>query len=160
MGTTTFTGPIKAGDILYTTGTTPGTDIANVGYTVMAQSADFTQAASTGQGAGVYKTNIVIPAGSQILSMNVLKTTAWTGNATTINFGSNATATQLAVASDNNLASTLGITAIIPGDDATRVGNWKDVGTTDIQVYAKSTNTGNGVGVLTVTYLQARDLTA
>jgi hypothetical protein len=159
MGTTTFTGPIKAGDILYTTGTTPGDDIANVGFVVMAQSATVNQATNVGS-AGVYKTNIVIPAGSQILSMNVLKTTAWDGAATTINFGSNATATQLAVAGDNNLASTLGITAIIPGNDATRVGNWKDVGTTDIQVYAKSTNTGNGAGILTVTYIQANNLTA
>jgi len=159
MGTTTFTGPIKAGDVLYTTGTTPGTDIANVGYAVMAQSAALDQATNVGS-AGVYKTNIVIPAGSQILTMDVLKTTAWDGAATTINFGSNATATQLAVAGDNNLASTLGITAIIPGNDATRVGNWKDVGTTDIQVYAKSTNTGNGAGILTVTYIQANNLTA
>lgn len=159
MGTTTFTGPIKAGDILNTTGTTPGTDIANVGYTVMAQSAPVTQAASAGQGAGVYKTNIVIPAGSQILSMSVLKTTAWSGAANTVNVGTNATATQLAVAADNDLSTTLGISAIIPGNDATRVGNWKDVGTTDVQIYTKSTNTGNGVGVLTVTYLQARDLT-
>jgi hypothetical protein len=159
MGTTTFTGPIKAGDVLYTTGTTPGTDVANVGYVVMAQSAEVDQATNVGS-AGVYKTDIVIPAGSQILTMEVLKTTAWDGAATTINFGSNATATQLAVAGDNNLASTLGITAIIPGNDATRVENWKDVGTTDIQVYAKSTNTGNGVGYLTVTYLQARNLTA
>ncbi len=159
MGTTTFTGPIKAGDILYTTGTTPGTDIANVGYTVMAQSAPVTQAASTGQGAGVYKTDIVIPAGSQILSVAVNKSVAWSGNATTINVGSNATATQLAVAADNDLSTTVGISAIVPGDNATRAGNWKDVGTTDVQIWTKSTNTGNGVGVLTVTYLQARDLT-
>lgn len=159
MGTTTFTGPIKAGDILYTTGTTPGTDIANVGFTVMAQSAPVTQAASSGQGAGVYKTDISIPAGSQILSIAVNKSVAWTGNATTINVGSNATATQLAVAADNDLSNTVGISAIIPGDNATRAGNWLDVGTTDIQIWTKSTNTGNGVGVLTVTYLQARDLT-
>jgi len=160
MGTTTFTGPVKAGNILNTTGTTPGTDIANVGYTVMAQSAPVTQAASAGQGTGVYKTDIVIPANSQILSVSVLKTTAWSGNATTINVGSNATATQLAVAADNDLSTTLGISSVIPGNDATRVGNWKDVGTTDIQIYTKSTNTGTGVGILTVTYLQANNLTA
>lgn len=159
MGTTTFTGPIKAGDILYTTGTTPGTDMANVGYTVMAQSATVNQATNAGS-AGVYKTNIVIPANSQILSIAVNKSVAWTGNATTINVGSNATATQLAVASDNDLSSTVGISNIIPGNDATRAGNWKDVGTTDIQIWTKSTNTGNGVGVLTVTYVQANNLTA
>ena len=52
MGTTTFTGPIKAGDVLDTTGTTPGL-IKNVGFCVMAQTAPITQAgtataASTG----------------------------------------------------------------------------------------------------------------
>lgn len=158
MGKTTFTGPITAGDILYTTGTTVGKDVANVGYTVMAQSAPVTQAASAGQGAGVYKTNIVVPAGSQIVSIKVFKTTAWSGNATTINIGSNATATQLAVAADNDLSTTAGLKDIIPGDDATRTGKWIDVGTTDIQIWTKSTNTGNGVGVLTVTYLQAAGL--
>jgi len=44
MGTTTFTGPIKAGDILNTSGTTLGDDVANVGFVVMAQSAPVTQA--------------------------------------------------------------------------------------------------------------------
>ena len=159
MGTTTFTGPIKAGDILYTTGTTPGDDIANVGYTVMAQSAPVTQAASTGQSAGVYKTDIVIPAGSQILTMAVNESVAWSGVATTINVGTNATATQLAIASENDVGNTVGISSIIPGNSATRTGLWKNVGTTDIQIWTKSTNTGNGVGVMTVTYLQARDLT-
>ena len=54
---------------------------------------------------------------------------------------------------------TLGISAIIPGDNATRVGVWKDVGTSDVQIFALSTNTGTGVGIITVTYVQARDLT-
>ena len=39
MGASTFSGPIKAGDIFNTTGTTVGTDVANVGYVTMAQSA-------------------------------------------------------------------------------------------------------------------------
>jgi len=38
MATSTFSGPIKAGDIFYTTGTTVGTNVANVGYVTMAQS--------------------------------------------------------------------------------------------------------------------------
>ena len=37
MGTTTFSGPIRAGNIRNTTGTVVGTDIANVGYVVMTQ---------------------------------------------------------------------------------------------------------------------------
>jgi hypothetical protein len=159
MGMTTFTGPITAGNILDTTGTTVGTDIANVGYVVMSQSATVNQATNVAV-AGVYKTNIVIPAGSQILSVSVFKTTAWSGVAQTINVGTNTTATQLAVAADNNLSTTLGVTSIIPGDDATRTGNWIDVGTSDVQIYTKSTNTGTGVGTIVVTYAQARDLTA
>ena len=154
MGTTTFTGPITAGNILYTTGTTVGTDVKNVGYVVMAQSAAVTQATNVGS-AGVYKTNVVIPAGSQIISINIFATVAWSGAAQTINVGTNSTATQLAVAADNSLSTTAGLKTIIPGDDATRTGKWIDVGTSDIQIYTKSTNTGNGVGVITVTYAQA-----
>ncbi len=37
MGTTTFSGPIKAGTIKETTGTTVGTDMKNTGQVVMAQ---------------------------------------------------------------------------------------------------------------------------
>lgn len=158
MGTTTFTGPIKAGDVLNTTGTTVG-NIANVGFVIMAQSAPVTQATNAGS-AGLYKTNIVIPKNSQILTISILKTTAWSGAAQTINIGTSATATELAVAADNDLSTTLGIKDIIPGDDATRVGKWKDVGTSDVQIYALSTNTGDGVGIITVTYIQANNLTA
>jgi len=157
MGTTTFTGPVRAGNVLYTTGTSVGS-IANVGYVVMSQSAPVAQATNVAV-AGLYKTNIVIPAGSQILSISVLKTTAWSGVADTINVGTNATATQIAVAADNDLGATLGISAIIPGDSSARSLVWKDVGTSDVQIFTLSTNTGNGVGVLTVTYVQARDLT-
>ena len=157
MGTTTFTGPVKAGNVLNTTGTTVGS-IANVGFVVMSQSAAVNQATNVAV-SGLYKTNIVIPAGSQILSVSVLKTVVWSGAATTVNVGTDATATQIAVAADNDLSTTLGISAIIPGDDATRVGVWKDVGTADVQIFVLSTNTGTGVGILTVTYAQARDLT-
>jgi hypothetical protein len=158
MGTTTFTGPITAGDILYTTGTTVGDDVANVGYVVMSQSAAFTQATNISS-AGVYKTTIVIPAGSRIISVIATVTTAWSGAAKTINVGTDSTATQLAVAADNDFSTTVGNKSIIPGDNATRAGLWIDVGTSDVQIYTKSTNTGNGVGVLTVNYAQALNLT-
>ena len=39
MGTTTFSGPIKAGPLRETTGTTVGTDVQNTGFVIMAQSA-------------------------------------------------------------------------------------------------------------------------
>jgi len=86
MGTTTFTGPIKAGNILNTSGTTIGTDVTNVGYVIMSQSATVNQATNVSS-AGVYKTNIVLPKGSQVLRIDVFKTAAWSGAAQTINVG-------------------------------------------------------------------------
>lgn len=157
MAATHFTGPVKAGNVLNTTGTTVGS-IANVGFVVMSQSAAVNQATNVAV-SGLYKTNIVIPAGSQILSVSVLKTTVWNGVATTVNVGTNATATQIAVAADNDLSTTLGISAVVPGDSSARSLVWKDVGVSDVQIYVLSTNTGTGVGILTVTYAQARDLT-
>ena len=159
MGTTTFTGPVRAGNIINTSGTTIGKDVANVGYVIMSQSATVNQATNVSS-AGVYKTNIVIPAGSQILRIDFFKTVAWSGVATTINVGTSATGTELAVAADNDLSTTLGFYATVVGNDATRVGKWIDVGTTDVQIYTKSTNTGTGVATMTVHYVQARDLTA
>jgi hypothetical protein len=38
MANTTFSGPIRAGDILDTTGTTVGTNVSNIGFVVMSQS--------------------------------------------------------------------------------------------------------------------------
>ena len=61
MGTTTFSGPIRAGTIKTTNGTTIGTNIANVGYVVMCQ--DTVQTLAGGALAAVV-TNIVIPANS------------------------------------------------------------------------------------------------
>lgn len=151
MGQTTFTGPIRAGNILNTSGTTLGTDVANVGFVVMAQSSPVTQASGT--------TTIVIPANSQILSIDVMVTTAWTGSAKTFGVGTTASATFLTAAGALD-ATAIGPLEATPGTDATRAGNWVDVGTTDRQIAVTSTNTGSGVGVITVTYIQARDLTA
>ena len=38
MGTTTFSGPVKAGTIKDTTGSSIGTNVANTGFVIMAQS--------------------------------------------------------------------------------------------------------------------------
>ena len=61
MANTTFSGPIRAGTISNTTGTTLGDNVANVGQVVMCQSQAITQADGT--------TNIVIPANSQIVAI-------------------------------------------------------------------------------------------
>jgi len=149
MAQTTFSGPVRAGTIQNTTGTTVGTDIANVGYMVMAQSALFTQASGA--------TTIVVPANSQILSININVTTEFTGVATTFGVGTTASATFLTAAGAVDGVA-FGIVAASPGDDATRAANWVDVGTTDRKILVTSTNTGSGAGVITVTYIQGLNL--
>ena len=149
MSIVTFTGPIKAGDVLNTTGTTAGT-IKNVGFVVMAQAVAITQATT----ATALGTAIVIPANSHIVNIQVLATTAWTGAATTISLGTTATSTELVSAAS---LSAIGLAALTPGTDATRTAKWSNVGTSDVIIYALSANTGSGVGDLIVRYMQAEN---
>jgi len=152
MGTTTFTGPIKAGDVLDTTGTAAGS-VKNVGTVITAQSAPVTQAGTATAAA----TGIAIPANSHIVAIDVLATAGWSGVAKTISIGTSATSTELVSGGD---LTNIGLARLTPGTDATRTGNWIDVGTSDVLIYALSANTGTGVGVITVSYIQAEDLTA
>lgn len=149
MGTTTFTGPVKAGDVLNTTGSTAGT-IKNVGTLVAAQSAAITQSATASA------TSIVIPANSTIIDIELFVTTAWSSATTTytISVGTSATATEL-VASTN--ANAVGLLALNPGTDATRTGLWVNVGTSDVVIWVDSgaPDTIPGAGRLVVTYIQA-----
>ena len=73
MANTTFSGPILAGSIKYTTGTTVGTDIKNTGQVVMSQTfaADLSSGAITAD-----VTNVVIPANSQIIDIVIDQITA------------------------------------------------------------------------------------
>ena len=151
MGTTTFTGPVKAGDVLNTTGSTAGT-VKNVGFCVMAQSYAVTQAAT----ATATATTICLPANSHVLSIDFAATVAFTGT-DTLSVGTTSAANQLVAATS---IAAIGITALSPGTDATRTAAWIDVGATDVILYVDSGSTGNGVGVLTVTYVQAENLTA
>ncbi len=152
MGKTTFSGPIRAGNIYNTTGTTLGDNVKNVGSVVMVQVVAITQATS----ATALATEIVLPANSHILNIQLLSTTAWTGAATTISVGTSATSTELVSAGVTSGA--IGLAALTPGTNATRVANWDDTGTTDKRVFVLSANTGDGVGTLTVRYIQAHDL--
>jgi len=150
MANTTFSGPIRAGDIRDTTGTTLGTDVANVGQVVMAQSSAVTQASGA--------TSIVIPANSQIVEITLYVTTAWDGVASTLGVGTTVLATKFTAASAV-AGGTVGIVSVTPSTDATRTLAFVDVGTTDVKIAVTSTNTGAGEGVITVRYLQANNLT-
>lgn len=159
---TTFQGPLLAGNVLNSDGTgtlaglgnTIGTQ--NVGYVVMGQSQVVTQANGG--------CSITIPAQSQILSMSLMVTTAWTGAASTLGIGATAgtSAATAFTAAGAVAGGTLGLVTITPGTTASRIANWDNVsnatfqtgGPTDVQILVTSTNTGSGVGTLTVTYLQ------
>ena len=146
MGTTTFSGPIKAGTIKDTTGTTLGTDVKNTGQVVMAQSAyiDITGASHLNQ---VIAT---IPAKSQITDV-VLNVTEVNDDTTgaTVSVGTIADADAfIASANVQALATTYG----------TLDAEASNVGSTDIQVVADYTG-ANGDGTtgnatVTVKYLQ------
>jgi hypothetical protein len=149
MGTTTFTGPIKAGDVLNTTGTTAGT-VKNVGFVEMAQFATVTQSATAAA------TTIVIPANSLITSIDLFVTAAWTSATTTytISVGTSATATELVAATN---ANAIGKLSLSPGTDATRTGVWLNTGTTDDIIYVLSgaLSATAGTGTLVIRYIQA-----
>jgi hypothetical protein len=149
MGKTTFTGPIRAGNILNTAGTTLGQDVKNVGSVVMVQTYPITQALT----ATALGTTIVLPANSHVMNIQMLNTVAWDAT-NTLSVGTSATATELVALT----AMTAGLVSLNPGTDATRTANWDDTGTTDKRIFVKSANTGAGVGTLTVRYIQAHDL--
>ena len=152
MSITTFTGPIKAGDVLNTTGTTAGT-VKNVGFVEMAQFATVTQSATAAA------TTIVIPANSLITSIDLFVTAAWTSATTTytISVGTSATATELVAATNANAIGKLELT---PGTDATRTGVWLNTGTTDDIIYVLSgaLSATAGTGTLVVRYIQAANV--
>ena len=147
----TFTGPLLAGTVMNSDGSgnlaglggTVGTQ--NIGYVQMAQSYVVTQASGV--------TAITIPAQSQITDIYLMVTTAWTGTASTLGIGTTVSATALTAANAVN-GGTLGQLTITPGTGATQIANWDNTGNTDIQIKVTSTNTGSGVGTLTVAYIQ------
>jgi len=148
MGTSTWTGPIKAGSVLNTTGTTAG-KVRNVGFAVMGQTASITQAGTTSATA----TAICIPAYSHIVSIQVLATAAWSG-AATLNIGTSASANELVAAT---AIGSVGITVLTPRTDATKTAKWSNVGWSDVIIYVLSSGTGSGVCDVVIRYLQAEN---
>ncbi len=151
MSIVTFTGPIKAGDVLNTTGTTAGT-VKNVGFVMMAQTYSLTQAGTYSASTGT-ATTIVIPANSHIVQIQMLATVAWASSGT-ISIGTTTAATQLVAAT---AISAIGITALTPGTDATRTALWSNVGTSDVILYVLSSQNAAGTGDLIVRYIQAEN---
>ena len=151
MANTTFSGPILAGGIKNTTGTTVGSDMKNTGYVLMSQTEKITQAAATST------TDIIIPAKSQLVSADLYVSVVWSGAASTAGLGyvGDATAFTAALAI---AGGTLGIIKITAGASKARVDAWADVGDTDRRLLLTYNNLGAGEGWITVTYIQAVDV--
>jgi len=150
MGKTTFSGPIKAGTINDTTGTTVGTDVTNVGFVTMTQSklVDITGASHLNQRVAV------VPANSQIVDVILNVTTAGNdGGAATIDVGTSADADAFL---DGINTKAVGTTHGTLDTEATNVG------TTDLEVLADFTGANGdgttGVATVTVLYVQNNNL--
>ena len=146
MATTNFSGPITAGQIRNTTGTTLGDNMKNVGFVSMAQSAkvDILGATHTSQVCAI------IPANSQITDVIV--------NVTTVNNDTGAATISVGTTADADaFIATLNVKALATthGTLDTEATN---VGTTDIQVLADFTGANGdgttGAATVTVMYIQ------
>ena len=148
MGTTTFSGPIKAGPISNTTGTTVGTNMKNTGKVVKAQttSLDLSSGAFTATA-----TDMIIPANSQLIDIVFDVITAADGT-TDISVGEVGGS---AVQYVNTY--TIGTTAgrHYPTTEAGGAAVWADIGTSDVRMSVSNSDaTGAGLVRLTVLYQQ------
>ena len=153
MATTTFSGPIKAGTISNTTGTTVGTDVKNTGQVLMSQSFSFDYSV---EGTAT-DTTVVIPANSQIVRIDVNVETAFNDSGTDILEVGSSADTDLYV----NDVSIAAVGKIALGT-AALCANWKDIGTSDIKVgyiYNGANNDASaGAATVTISYLQNNNL--
>lgn len=155
MANTTFSGPIKSGNIFNTTGTTLGENVKNTGAVVLTQSSTvaLTHTTTTATALG-----IIIPANSQIISVSIQVESLFTAsNTTTIAVGKSA-------ASATNLAAATAITATATGASMlpAAADAWRTVGTDDIQLYGitVANSATAGKARIVVTYSQAATLAA
>ena len=155
MANTTFSGPVRAGTIVDTTGTTLGTNVKNIGPAVLTQSSTV---ALTNATTAATALGIIIPANSQIISVSIQVESLFTGSSTTtIAVGkSSSSATNLAAAT-NVSATATGASMLPAAADA-----WRTVGTSDVELYgitvANSASAGNAR--IVVTYSQNAALAA
>jgi hypothetical protein len=153
MATTTFSGPIKAGTIKDTTGTTVGSDVANQGHVLMVQSFHISHTDTTDT-----SETVVIPAKSHIKNIFVNVEVAFNaGTSNKLDVGIVGDSDKFI---DNAEVGTLGTVAL--GATAQCLA-WKNVGDTDVRIAAKYIPTGTAVTTgkarVCVVYAQARNHT-
>ena len=152
MANTTFSGPILAGTIKNTTGTTVGTDMKNTGQVVMAQSLAIDL---SGGAIAAEASNVIIPANSQIIDCVFdIITAANTSTNISVGFVGGA-----ATALVN--AYTIGTTAgrQYPETKAGGALAWEDIGTSDQRLnVTNSAATSAGEVRITILYQQNNNL--
>jgi len=152
MGTTTFSGPIRAGTIKNTTGTTVGTDVANVGQVVMSQT--FSADLSGGALAAVVQ-DVVIPANSQIIDCVIDIITAASG-ATNLSIGDTAGGPATIL---NTFPSGTDAGRVYPTTQAGAALAWQDTGVSDRRLtVTASAATNAGLVRFTILYAQNNNL--
>ena len=152
MATTTFSGPIKAGTISNTTGTTVGTDIKNTGQVVMAQTSLIDL---SGGALAAEATTVVIPANSQIVDI-VLDAVVASSGTTNISIGDS-------VGGAATLLNTFGITTAVgryyPDTEAGGTLAWSDTGPADLKLtVTNSASTSAGSLRFTILYQQNNNI--
>lgn len=149
MGTTTFSGPIRSGTIKNTTGTTVGTNVANVGNVVLSQTGTI---AYTDDGTAV--AIATVPANSQIIEIYVDVLTPFDGTGTDlVDLGDGTTANLYADNLDVSSAA-----RVLASSDVSQLAELDDVGTSDVTIYATYTDANSdasaGSARITVVYKQ------
>ena len=154
MGTTTFSGPIKAGTIKDTTGTTLGSDVKNTGQVVMAQT--FSTGSLAAGASAANETTVVIPANSQIIDCVIDCPTAM-GNATAVlsvgdTVGGNAT-----FVNSFSITVASGAGRKYPTTEAGGALAWADTGTADKKLTWTTTG-ATDAGEIRVTILYQQNI--
>lgn len=141
MAFTTFSGPLRAGTVRYTTGTTVGF-LNNTGVVNLSQT-DALPLTTTA-------TAIVLPAGSQILNIFIDVTTTFTSGAT-LAVGDGTTAAKYVTAITTPAAGRQAITFT-----AAQLTAMSNIGTSDVQITVTMAGTTAvaGAGFITVQYAQ------
>jgi hypothetical protein len=157
MGTTTFSGPVKAGTISNTTGTTLGKDVKNTGQVTMAQT--FSTGTALASGASTANaTTVVIPANSQIIDIVIDCPSAMAGATAVLSIGDS-------VGGNATFLNTFSITVAsgagrkYPTTEAGGALAWADTGTADKKLTWTTTGaTSGGEIIATVLYQQNSNL--
>ena len=157
MGTTTFSGPIKAGTIKYTTGTSLGTDIKNTGQVVMAQT--FSTGTSLASGASAANsTTVVIPANSQVIDIVLDKPTVMAGATCVFSIG-DTVGGNTSLLNSFSIAIADGVGRAYPTTEAGGALAWADTGTADLKLTWTSTGATSGGEIrATILYQQNNNL--